>query len=289
MSVNYFLNNDEKGFHTGYTDYYVCFGNLFLETSSWESIKPGSNIRRYRQLHEFKTLHYFEEGESLNTEMVGLLLEKFPWMNDIFHHEIFVTEEKKQIECWCFDLSKPADTVWFCLNVVRLIQQSSVKNNLKPLTEKGFDFWKAFCTLHSVYFGANWSGKGGLWYSYELNDTCLLSIAYMKEDTIKAIFEEPLQVLNKLPSVIESKMGFKPIIGYYDDEGDFFKGDPDEDYDELCYLEMLKVMEDGHLTEKEGWDYDDLYKEESDVSTENLPKIFGLDKKEEKIFKKIWE
>ena len=39
-------------------------------------------------------------------------------------------------------------------------------------------------------------------------NTCLLSPFFMSEEVIKAVLEDPIQVLNKLPSVIESKSGF---------------------------------------------------------------------------------
>ena len=98
----------------------ICFGR---------ALTPDS-LEKNGYLYDHSYLDYLLEHQNIDKKfsipLVNQIVEKFPWMKDVFTYV-----ENDNGSYYRFDLSKPADTVWFCLNVVRLIQQSSVKNNLK--------------------------------------------------------------------------------------------------------------------------------------------------------------
>ena len=223
-------------------------------------------------------------------DRINQIVEKFPWMKDIF-----VLQSDDDGTYYRFDLSKPADTVWFCLNLVRLILKGMesllpVPTYNKMLDSMDGDLWNKIVFINSVHFDEERSGKGLNRIStgkYCLNSfpyqthTCLLSPFFVSKETIQAVLEDPIKVLNKLPSVIESKTGFKPIVGSYDDESGEFSSDVSEYCDE-AYSPMQLVMEDFHTKMIDPSEIESLRKH----SGNHLLNVFNLNEDELRIFEK---
>lgn len=284
MSVGYFLVNSKTGEHTDPYQEYPCFGRLFWKDDTWLIFNSNN---KWKEVYYFDKLYYLYDEEDLSKSLVEKLVEKFPWMKDIFTFEEF-KHGNASIKSWAFDLTKPADTVWFCLNTVRLIQQCEYSEKFEKVIESGVDFWKSIVVCNSTYYSKSWDGKNGNWYYYDLEETCLLSMAYMSEEVIKAVLEDPIQVLNKLPSVIESKSGFKPIVGYLDEDENFIN-DADSNDGDSYYLSMLLVME--NLLEKDITQdvIDDCFSKKRDIVQRNITELFGLTAEEVEVFNKIYK
>ena len=93
-------------------------------------------------------------------DRVNQIVEKFPWMKDIF-----VLQSYDDGTYYRFDLSKPADTVWFCLNLVRLILKGMesllpVPTYNKMLDSMDGDLWNKIVFINSVHFDEEMVGKG---------------------------------------------------------------------------------------------------------------------------------
>ena len=274
MTVEYFLSKgkDEDVVNTYTGESYICFGDLFWNNYTWTLTNYDE-----KPLYFFDYIHFHFNGSEEDKKCIDQIVEKFQWMK-----EVFFFEEKLGYQVWSFDLSKPADTVWFCLNLVRLIQQDTTGNSVyfKDAVNNGLDFWKGVVIFNSMYFAISFKDSRKTIYSYSVDDTCLLSLEYLKEETIQAVLEDPIKVLNKLPSVIESKTGFKPIVGYYDESGEF-----SSDVSEYCdesYSPMQLVMEDFHTKMIDPSEVESLRKH----SGNHLLNLFNLNEDELRIFEK---
>ena len=249
MAVNYFLENISKGFSTDRDHVYGCFGDLFFEDATFPI---DSDFEKH--VYEFEYISYDPVTEDVTN--VLSIIDKFPWMKDIVSYD-------KKSNIFSFDLSKPADTVWFCLNLIRLICQPSNSSLNKVLfSEDGVeDLWKTFVYLESFYFYKGYSAKKySPSESRQIYSTCIIAPNYFSDDFIKGFIENPLSKLNKLPSIIESKTGFKKFSHWsteddWDDDEDepiegvfvsFDKDYSDTDGLEAFYHEMLEIMLDCH-------------------------------------------
>ena len=227
MAVNFrFVKNNGK---TSPNFIHGCFGTL-MSKCIIPSTNPDRSVSEY-DIRKYNYLEYFQYSDPFQNVLVKTLQEdtafklkifrqitnQFPWMkevikvrysdgNTLLNNQGAIASRYTLVAK--LDLSKPADTVWFCLNTVRLIQQCDYSEKFEKVIESGVDFWKSIVVCNSAYYSRSWDGKNGNWYYYDLEETCLLSMAYMSEEVIKAVLEDPIQVLNKLPSVIESKSGF---------------------------------------------------------------------------------
>lgn len=265
MSVTFRLvNHLNKNYSNGFIDR-ICFGPTLY----------GETIDPFGYLHNFDFLEYKKfdsRGAFYSEDFYKEIVERLPWIKNIV--------ERKSKDVFSFDLSKPADTVWFCLNLIRCIFESPFQMGRKfsesfLKISEGTDIWSKIILLNSVNFGSVFSnGKNGeffIGYPISSNSTCLISPMSVSIKTLESFLKDPLLVLNKLPSVKESKTGFllkcsKEVDYLYSGQSlsnhrwlspeafssvrtDHFKYE--EHYNSYAsHWRMLDVMDDVHLVDE---------------------------------------
>lgn len=257
MSVSYYLENRTKGIMSHPDAVESCFGRMFWKDSLWARYKDGKSDHSERyNLSDFEFINYKVESE--RHHQVSVVMNQFPWMKDIVSYDV-------DAKIYSFDLSKPADTVWFCLNLVRLIHQPYNSNFHREIEKHGIvDIWKMTIFLNSYCFGKTFAEKKHyISCDKDISDTCVIAPIFLSGSFIKEFVENPLSKLNKLPSVIEAKSGFK-VFAYWEEEGEWDEDAEeyldseiisyDEDFDnpdgldiEGCYYEMLDILMDNHV------------------------------------------
>lgn len=189
-----------------------CFGGLF---SSQTLFKDQTHLVYYTNSNPNSIVTDKSYRKTLNKRLgyYRNLCKQFPWISEVVtvtwaHEGIKYIPKDTNFNIRNlgvvakFDLSKPADTVWFCLNLIRFLldpRRFTVLGKFDELVES-IGLWDSIL----VYGGFNLSkdilnNTQGVSHIY--SSTCIWSPSYFKQKEIDLFKEDPIQLLNKSPSV----------------------------------------------------------------------------------------
>lgn len=287
MSVNFRFV--KKNGETSAIFKHGCFGTLMGSSSIRASDNIVYNLRDYDYLEYVQhTSNYsdiplsrkkdFEEWLRKDTafklKLFRDITNKFPWMKDVItvyyaNKNTLISSHPTPVPAARYtlvarlDLTKPGDTVWFCLNLFRLITRFSHAtglagsyqnpNQLSPmkifyeLTE--VDAWKT--ALLTFGFSCNLSTSFSGEFSMNIHRntvgfTCLTSFNHINKKNSEAFIENPSVFLNKNSPVkgnhsrgLSGNMGNPYFIGQYMPPDDYREISNNDIYDTNVVIESL--------------------------------------------------
>lgn len=259
MTVRFALV-DNSGNYSGISTH-GCFGTL-MAYPWWTENRPEGGKKIYTGDYDY--IHYFqhwydnfsplkkevlEKDTAFKLKIFTEIMDKFPWMKDIITVEYASDENtlkgedtpQKGTLIAKLNLDSHGDTLWFCLNLFRLITRegnetlnSDWNGGSKPfksvleifyeLTEG--DAWKTVLLTFGFRCRVNIPMGGDAKYVMDDNGfaaTCFLPLSLIPKDKVELFIKDPINLLNKFDNVKKSnaKHGF---FGEHKEQYYYFTG-----------------------------------------------------------------
>lgn len=215
-----------------------CFGTLMSKCRIFYTNLDRSvseyDIRKYNYLEYFQYSDPFQnlivktiqEDTAFKLKIFRQITNQFPWMKEVIKvrysdGNTLLNNKGAKASRYTLvaklDLSKPADTVWFCLNLFRLITRNSIQNGtlnsypksvfkeLYELTEG--DAWKTVLLsygFHCGFVSNAFSNKARIKMSRNsFSNTCLTPLNEIEKEQSELFIKDPVNFLNRTAPVLD--------------------------------------------------------------------------------------
>jgi len=207
--LNFFSKSIQRG----------CFGNLLGNYVDEYYFHGVEGVRALRTKHLSKVrVHRNPDDPKPTSKHYQRLFSDVKTLKDMFP-DIFMCMEindgsHEAPYTFDYDLSYPRDTVWFCMNLTRLIMRTGYSSNIHyDMLRDIFDVWQSSILAFGIQFSR---GMGETLYKpYNSSNnqwsTCLWTPRTNTLEEMVSFYTNPIKHLNKSTSTID-RGGLQPVL-----------------------------------------------------------------------------